>query len=241
MIVSIHQPNFIPWAGFFDKLMHSDVFVLFDDVLFPRGGSYGNRANIKTSSGTLMLTVPIRSTGKEQRLFSEIVIADDNKFQRKTLKSIEFSYCKAPFFKELFPEFAETYMKKSGMLIEFNHKLIIFICNLFNRCGVKTPQIVLSSDIKAQGVGEEKIFQLLKTINTTTYISGQGAGSRRYVREDDFIKNEINLVWQNFVHPIYTQLYGDFISGLSIVDMLFNCGPNETARILSKVKNEDGK
>lgn len=236
MIVAIHQPNFLPWTGYFHKLIRSDVFVLFDDVAFPRGKSYGNRASIKTSTGKLTLTIPVLSVGNQQ-LYSEVRVCNKSSWQRKTLRSIQLSYTKAPYFTSLFPMLAEVYSKPVEFLAEFNLRLIEWVCGELRRVDCQTPRLVLSSAVcgDRELCGEEKILFLLKELGATVYISGTGAGSRRYILEEDFERAGIRLVWQKFEHPTYPQWYEGFLKGLSILDMLFNCGATRTVETLKKV------
>jgi len=223
MIVSIHQPNFLPWLGFFHKVLCSDVFVLFDDVQFPRGRSYGSRTAIKTAAGKAWLTVPVLSKG-ERKLYSEIRTPSTS-WRRKTLRTIALSYRKAPYFQPCYSLLAEAYQVGGDSLCEFNIGLIQFV---FKYLGLST-RVVRSSELGVEETGEEKILSILQELKATKYISGTGEGSRRYVRKEDFQEVSIQLEWQEFAHPVYPQLYGEFVPGLSIVDLLFNCGPQSRA------------
>ena len=233
MIVSIHQPNFMPWAGFFSKALQSDVFILFDDVQFPRGNSYGNHANIKTSNGQHTLNVPIKSLGADGKLYSQVLISDDPRWRHKTIRSIELAYSKAPFYELLFPRICAGIALTNQTLREYNVGILNIIFGLFAECGLMVKTI-LSSSINIQKTGEDKILGLLEYVGATSYISGTGAGSRRYINSDDFEKHNIKLIWQDFKQPVYRQMYGDFVPNLSVVDMLFNCGVEETYRILKE-------
>jgi len=116
------------------------------------------------------------------------------------------------------------------LLLDLNLDLIIF----FLGCLDKIPNIVLSSDIKTELTGLDKILYILKNQNATKYISGDGEGSKRYINEQLFKDNNIELIWQNYKHPTYNQLYNKFIPYLSILDLLFNEGPNSKNIILCK-------
>ena len=227
MIISIHQPNFLPWLGYFHKIALSDVFVIFDDVQYPRAKTYGNRVLIKINNGKSWLTVPVLHKA-ELHKYNEIKIKESN-WKRKTLKTIKLSYKNAPYFSKYFDEFSEIYLNNYDSLVEFNYELIKFIAD---KLKIST-EFVLSSDIckDVELQGEEKILFILENLCASDYISGTGEGSKRYIQEDEFRKRNIKLIWQNFVHPVYPQLYGDFISHLSIIDLLFNCG-TESREIL---------
>ena len=228
MITSIHQPNYIPWLGFFHKLLLSDTYVVFDDVQFPRGKDYANRNQIKTNNGKMWLTASVLGK-KDLKPWNQIEI-NNNGWKEKHLNNIESFYKKTPYFKSYFLFLKRIYETDHKLLLNLNLDLIIF----FLGCLDKTPNIVLSSDIKTELTGLDKILYILKNQNTTKYISGDGEGSKRYINEQLFKDNNIELVWQNYKHPVYNQLHGEFIPYLSILDLLFNEGPNSKNIILCK-------
>ncbi len=223
MIVAIHQPNFIPWVGYFNKINKSDIFVLFDDVQFPRAKTFGNRVEIKTNNGAVWLTVPVTNRG-ELNNFNEVEIDNSQNWASKSLKTLKLAYQKAAHFNSYWDEFAAIYTTKYHVLSELNIALMNFAVA---KTGI-TTKLVRSSEIpEAAGLnGEEKILAILKSLSATTYLSGKGAGSRRYINEDDFKAAGIELVWQSYEPKPYRQLWGgDFIPNLSIIDLLFNEGP----------------
>lgn len=221
MIVAIHQPNYIPWLGFFHKMASSDVFVLFDDAQLPRGKSFCSRTKIKTDKGEIWLTVPIKGKG-ELKEIKEIKIVLENNWQRKHWKSINMAYSKSSCFNKYEEHFQNIYNKNWKSLLELNFGLITLIKFIM---GIKT-KLVLSSDITncLHKSGLEKILGIVKSLNGDTYLTGKGKGTQRYINKDDFERNGIKLRYQNFQHPIYTQLYGEFIPNLSVIDLIFNCG-----------------
>jgi hypothetical protein len=223
MIVAIHQPNFIPWVGYFNKINKSEVFVLFDDVQFPRAKTFGNRVEIKTNNGAVWLTVPVTNRG-ELNTFNEVEIDNNQNWASKSLKTLKLAYQKAAHFNDYWDEFSGIYTTKYNVLSELNIALMNFAVT---KTGI-TTKLVRSSEIQeAAGLsGEEKILAILKSLNATTYLSGKGAGSRRYINEDDFKAAGIELVWQSYEPKPYRQLWGgEFIPNLSIIDLLFNEGP----------------
>ena len=226
MIVSIHQPNYIPWLGFFHKLLLSDTYVVFDDVQFPRGKDYANRNQIKTNNGKMWLTASVLGK-KDLKPWNQIEI-NNNGWKEKHLTNIESFYKKTPYFKSYFLFLKRIYETDHKLLLDLNLDLIIF----FLGCLDKIPNIILSSDIKTELTGLDKILYILKDQKATKYISGDGEGSRRYIDEQLFKDNNIELIWQNYKHPTYKQLYGEFIPYLSILDLLFNEGPNSKNIIL---------
>ena len=226
MIVSIHQPNYIPWLGFFHKLLLSDTYIVFDDVQFPRGKDYANRNQIKTNNGKMWLTASVLGK-KDLKPWNQIEI-NNNGWKEKHLTNIESFYKKTPYFKSYFLFLKRIYETDHKLLLDLNLDLIIF----FLGCLDKIPNIILSSDIKTELTGLDKILYILKDQKATKYISGDGEGSRRYIDEQLFKDNNIELIWQNYKHPTYKQLYGEFIPYLSILDLLFNEGPNSKNIIL---------
>ena len=226
MIVSIHQPNYIPWIGFFHKLLLSDTYVVFDDVQFPRGKDYANRNQIKTNNGKMWLTASVLGK-KDLKPWNQIEI-NNNGWKEKHLNNIESFYKKTPYFKSYFLFLKRIYENDHKLLLDLNLDLIVF----FLGCLDKIPNIILSSDIKTELTGLDKILYILKNQNATKYISGDGEGSKRYIDEQLFKDNNIELIWQNYKHPTYKQLYGEFIPYLSILDLLFNEGPNTKEIIL---------
>ena len=220
MIVSIHQPNYIPWIGFFNKILSSDVYVVFDDIQFPRGKDYANRNQIKTNNGKTWLTIPV--IGKSDlKPWNQIGI-NKNGWIDKHLVIIESFYTKSPYFKEYYSEIKNIYLKDHNLLIDLTLDLIRHFIKIFD----KKTKIILSSDIKTDLKGMDKILYILKYLQATKYISGDGDGSKRYIDENLFKENNIELIWQNYKHPTYNQQFGEFIPYMSILDLLFNEGPN---------------
>jgi len=220
MIVSIHQPNYLPWLGYFDKIAKSDVFVILDDVQYPRGkkGFFGNRNQIKTNNGKMWLTVPVLGRS-EFKNFNEIGI-NYNGWNEKHIQNIYNFYKKAPYFDNYFENIKSILIKKYSTLSELSTKLIIYFMKVLE---IDT-KVVYSSNLKTEKIGGEKILYILGQLSATEYISGTGPGSMRCIDEQDYFDRGIKLNWQNYEHPIYNQLYGEFIPYLSIIDLLFNIG-----------------
>jgi len=215
-IIAIHQPNFLPWLGFFYKMVKSDVFVFLDNVQFSKN-SYQNRVKIKTPHGAVWLTVPVLH--KFGQLTLEVKINNTEKWREKHLRTFEMNYKKAPFFKPIFDLLQEIYFKKEWeLLVDFNTELILCISKYL---GIKT-EIMRASLLNAGGKSTELLVNILKELNASTYLSGKGGA--KYQNEDVFKTIGIKLIYSNFEHPNYPQLWEGFLEGLSIVDLLFNCG-----------------
>jgi hypothetical protein len=231
MIVAIHQPNFLPWLGYFNKLLRSDVFVLFDDVQFPRGKSFANRVEIKTPQGPNWLTVPV--TGKsELGLIKDARIALDPSWKRKVLRTLEVNYAKAPYTRDYLPGLKEIINAATDKLCPLNCALLTWcVQQLGGRTKLVYSSALLDNQPATEGI--EKIHSVLKATHATVYLSGEGAGSRRYIDEERFKQQGIQLQWQAFRHPNYPQVHGKFAEKLSIIDLIFNCGPQARAILLS--------
>lgn len=228
-IVSIHQPNFLPWIGYFNKILSSNIFVLFDNVQFPRGKTFGNRVLIKTNNGVLWLTAPVidKSCLKS---FNQIELNNKVNWQKKIANTLRFQYSKSKYFKQFYQEIEDLLYKHYDLLIELNVGFLQYILTYLK----SSTCIQFSSSIlfEYEDRGEIKIINVLKKLNATHYLSGTGAGSLKYINKKELISNNIELIWQHFEHPVYHQVWGDFIPKLSIVDLLFNMGPESRHLII---------
>lgn len=216
MIVAIHQPNFLPWMGYFYKIYKSDIFVFLDNVQFTKNG-YQNRVKIKTSQGELWLTVPVRH--KFGQLTSEVKFNTLENWREKHLKTLEMSYKRTPFFSILFDLLQKIYFKKDWInLSELNIALIEEVCLYL---GI-TTRFVLASSLNVSGSSTNLLIDIVRNVGGNIYLSGRGG--LKYQDEEKFSEHQIELVYTDFRHPVYPQLWGDFIEGLSIIDLIFNCG-----------------
>jgi len=226
MIVSIHQPNYLPWLGYFSKIKQSDLFILFDDVQFPRGKKhFGHRNRIKTNfNASKWLTVPIQNKS-DMVSFNDTDINYSLDWNKEHLRLIEIFYKEAPHFNKYFTDISELLLKEYANLTELSKKLIVYF---MKELKINT-EVKLSSDFGGVGLtGSDKIFNILEKVrsyaHTVEYISGSGEGSRRYIEEGEFKKRRINLHWQEYEHPVYNQLFNGFMPYLSVIDLLFNEG-----------------
>ncbi len=219
-VLAIHQPNYIPWLGYFHKMAHSHIFVYLDSVQYPRGQSYSSRNRIKTANGTPFLTIPVKiprgKSGKTTYLEIEI---DGNKWKRKHLRTVELNYKKAPYFQEVFALYQEQ-LEKHQQFCELNIGLIEAIACYLE---LSTQRTRLSNELDEFGQKSHLIVDLCQILKATTYLSGTGGG-KEYNDEQILNAADIELAYSSFEHPIYPQSWGDFVSNLSILDTLFNCG-----------------
>lgn len=218
MKVAIHQPNYLPWIGYFYKIMKADCFVFFDNAQYPKGTAC-NRNKIKAPRGTLLLTVPVRISKGHLQKINEIEVVMSEKWAKKHWKIIMTNYNRAPFFKFYESTFSEIYNKSNwASLAELNQELILLMLKLFE---INT-RIIKSSDLPM--TGKLSNLSICKALNASCYLSGDG--SKNYLIEEEFVKEGMAIEYTNFKHPLkYEQLYGDFIPNLSAIDLLFNHGP----------------
>ncbi len=216
MIVAIHQPNYLPWLGYFYKMANCDVFVFLDDALHSKS-SFTNRNKIKTREGTKLLSVPLST--KEVKI-NEIIISNEQKWQLKHWNIIENAYGQAPYWSKYSVYFKDVYKKVFWSLLnELNIGLILLIKDIL---GIKT-EIITSSKLKIENQERsQRNLSICKYLGANVYLSGEGA--RSYNDEEAFEREAIRLVYTNFQHPVYHQLWGDFVPNLSIIDLLLNEG-----------------
>ena len=218
--VAIHQPNYIPWPGYFHKLAACDAFVYLDAVQYPRGRSFAARNRIKTPNGVTYLTIPVSvPKGHEGKAsYLEVELADE-KWRRKHLATVEQSYGRAPHFEEVFPLY-ERGLEAGETLVDINLGLIDAFAEYL---GIGTKRVRLSELLPSFGQKTELIVDVCRALDADAYLSGSGGG-REYTDEAVLADHGIELQFDEYEYPRYEQLWGDFEPNLSVLDVLFNCG-----------------
>lgn len=224
MIVAIHQPNFLPWLGFFYKMLKADRFVFLDSVPFSKG-SYTNRVKIKTAQGVQWLTVPVLTKGKSAQTIAEVATNTEVCWRDRVVKTLEGSYGKCNCFWDYFPDLRDIITTHTDSLVHLNLKLIRHIMVWLE---IDVP-VLQSSRMLIAGTSTRRLINICKHCSADTYLSG--AGGNGYQDESVFNREGVKLCYSDFVHPTYPQRFDKFVPGLSIVDLLFNCGP-DSRRIL---------
>ncbi len=214
-IVAIHQPNYLPWLGFFKKIKDSDIFVFLDDVQYSKNG-WHNRNKIRVREGSMWLTVPTKL--KFGMKLNEVKIDNSLKWIEKHKKTIEINYSKAAFFYLYWKELEDIYDTKFDLLIDLNIKIINFILKNLH---INT-KIIFSSELKISSSSSDRILDICKKLNCDTYLSG--IFGTEYLNIKDFEKNNIIVNFQNFQHPVYKQVYEPFLPNMASIDLLFNEG-----------------
>lgn len=228
MIVSIHQPEHLPWLGFIAKLYQSDKFVLLDTVQY-RKGYFQNRNKIRDENTWKWITVPIKKS-KLNTLIKDIQIDNSSPWREKNIALIENSYKNCPFFNESKNALFEIYTSPYIFLSKLNIALIRHVVKLLKI----NVDLLIASELNLSYVkgGSQVVYNICKALNADTYLSG--AHGRNYLEEKQFAKSGIKVIYQNFIQPKYNQIHGSFIDSLSMIDALFNCGSVETMELIKK-------
>ncbi|AIF53639.1 WbqC family protein [Pelosinus sp. UFO1] len=225
-IVVIHQPDFLSYLGFFDRLLKCDLYVILDHVQYLRGSrSWMNRDKIKTPQGEKWLTIAVEKAPRDTPI-NQIMLEKSDEWRINNLNLLRENYRKACFFTEIFPYVEEMYSFKCERMMDFNIKALEILLELLD---IKV-EMMLSSTLNVQNKSNEMLVDILQKVHATRYLSGIGA--RDYYDPEPFISAKIEVSWQDFNHPIYPQLYGAFIPYLSTIDMLFNCGITQSRDII---------
>ena len=231
MIVAAHQPNFIPWLGYFDKMRQADLFISVDHVQMERQ-SYQNRTSIKTGEGARWITVPVVQDSRAERIVDKRI---DNsregrfRWSRKMILTLKYAYQSAPYFGVREAALTEILETRWERLEELNHRLIE-VCR--EALDIRTPML-RSSQMKIAGAKSDMVLSMCREVGADVYLAGSGA-SKGYLDVAAFERAGIRVVWQDFKHPRYRQFpSGDvFIERLSALDLIFNCGP-QSADVLA--------
>jgi hypothetical protein len=218
MIVSIHQPQFMPWLGYFDKIHKCDTFVFLDTVQFKKN-EFQNRNKIKTAQGWMWLTVPV--SYKYPQHLDEVMINNVMDWRKKHLTSLTINYQRSTYFHTFFPDLKQFYTQHAETIAEINSESIIM---LLKSLGVGKDTVFASALGDLPDEPSERLAAICAAIGADTYLSG--AGGKTYLDPKPFNSRGIKVVFQEFRHPVYPQLYGDFIPNLSLLDLIFNCGPH---------------
>ena len=219
MIVSINQPAYLPWLGYFHRIAVSDLHIVLDHVQFEKN-SFSNRNKVRTAAGSSMLTVPLRTKGKFGELaLNQVEIVKEDNWARKHWSSISQSYAQAPYFAEHKAVFAGFFQQSWTKLFEVVRAMTEYQLEAF---GIKTP-FLFSSELKVPGSKDELVLNLCQKVGANTYLSGPLG--RNYLRPELFESACIKVLYHDYCHPTYTQTYPGFEPYMAAIDVLFNCGP----------------
>ena len=226
MILTAHQPCYLPWLGLFHKIARADRFISFNQVQY-QAKDWNNRNRIKTHQGPIWLSVPVLRKGRLDRNYSDIKINNNVNWQKKHWNSLKANYTKAPHFKKYADYFENVYAREWDTLVELNESMLQWFLNTI---GLNST-VESAADFDFAGEKSDLVLDMCQKTGADTYIFGpQGI---EYADMDAFMACGIDVEFDQYNHPQYQQLQGDFISHLSIVDLLFNCGEDSLEIILS--------
>jgi hypothetical protein len=239
MIVAIHQPCFLPWLGYLQRMAHADIFVLLDHVQFERA-NYQNRTRVRVKSGApgggyeaRWLTVPVLQRSQKERILEKEI---DNRGEGPRLwSSIAFNtlrhaYRDAAYSNLYLPALQDIFRTRWTKLVELDEALLEMLRHAF---GIRTP-IVKSSELGVSGAKSDLVLDICRTLGARAFLGGMG-GSREYLDTAAFAEAGVDVIWQDFKHPAYPQCGGGtFVPGLSSLDLLLNCGPQGRHLFLRK-------
>jgi hypothetical protein len=220
LILTLHQTQYLPYLGFFEKAARSDHFILLDQPQFEKN-DYQNRNRIKGPQGAFWLTVPVLTKGRSRQRLDQVEINPQEDWRRSHWSSLEQNYRKAPYWDLYSPELKKIYASDWPLLAGLNTALIRQVMDFL---GLKTP-LSLESETGSEGNSTERLISLCRRVGADSYLSG--AGGKGYMDEALFAKEGIRLIYQHYEHPVYRQQYGKlgFVPNLCILDLLFNEGP----------------
>ena len=233
MITSIHQPDFLPWLGFFNKVRQSDLLVIGDHVQYRYKG-YQNRNKIKTANGAQWLTVPIVHDFGQPINKVKIVNREQNglMWDDLHLRTLQIDYGQAPYYDKYIGIFEKIYKKRLDLLADCN---LEFLKEIFGILGINV-KIKKTSEMNLISSKTEQVIEICKIVNADTYLSGTGAV--QYMEESLFKQNGIKLLYDNYEHPVYKQRFMKlgFLPNMSVIDLIFNEGPESFEIIKSGFK-----
>jgi len=234
-VLVAHQAEFMPWLGFISKAAMGDIYLILDDTQFKKK-NFQNRNKIRfpNKEGWLWLNVPIKNKDSLPNMMDAEFAGKD--WKEKHLESIKTSYSKAPYFDMIYPELIEIYRNRQlCKLVDFNIEIIRYAFRKFN---ISQPVFRVSelkqSGVSITGLKSDLVVSLVKAVEANVLVAGRDG--RNYLNYDEFKKNNINLVFQEFNHPTYRQIHGDFIPYMSFIDLLFNHTAQDAITLLGKPK-----
>jgi len=218
MILTAHQPVYLPWLGLFHKIALSDLFCFFEVVQYQRS-DWNNRNKIRYSSSKAdWISVPVLKKNFLERSYVDIRIDNEYPWRRKHWRSIELSYCKAPYFGMYRDDLKAIYDREWEYLVDLNYELLLLFLRFLN---IPT-KVVRMRDYSFKGEKSDLVLDMCRHLGADVYIFG--ANGKDYADVPSFYKGNVLPYFQNYSHPVYPQSHGKFFSHLAIIDLLFNCG-----------------
>jgi hypothetical protein len=231
MKVTIHQPQYLPWLGYFDKIDQADCFVILDTVQFTKHG-WQNRNRIKTVAGPKWVTVPVHRRFPET--IANVTIDNGVSWARKHLQALISSYQGSPFFAPHRPFFEGLYAARWHRLLDLNLEALRYLAQALGM----TTRVLRASSLRASGTATDRLVSICQAVGADTYLAGTGGSG--YVEVSRFEAAGIRVCFQDFACPTYAQRFGGFVPDLSVVDLLFNCGP-ESLPLLRRARRAESE
>lgn len=229
MIITIHQPEHLPWLGLFNKIAKAEKYVILDSVQYEKN-YFQNRNRILGTNGVQWISIPVSNKGHMDGSIATTKIADDpknSKWAQKYLQTIRMSYGKYPYFNEVFPLLEEAINTPTEYFADINIRIIKNFCEQLDI----HPEYVLSSSLDLQGLKSDLILAICQKCGATTYIAGPSG--RDYLDMGSFADSGIRVVFNDYHHPVYPQRKNeDFVSHLSALDLFMNVGFAEAKKII---------
>ena len=231
MIVAAHQPSYLPWLGYLAKLAACDLFVVMDDLQY-EAQNFQNRNRVKINHGAQWLVVPLERGPQTERICDKRIANGGSArehWQRRAWQTLRIHYGGAPYWSCYADALHELYHRPWQRLLELDLYTLSLMARWF---AIETPT-VLASSLRLSGQRTQRIVELCRAVGADVYLSGRGA-SVAYLEVARFEAHGIGVAWQSFRHPIHAQRYPrlGFVSHLSAIDLLLNCGPHAAPRIL---------
>ena len=228
--VVIHQPDFIPYLGFFHRLLQTDIWIVLDHIQLNKAG-WVHRDKLKTPNGVKWISIPLKKCHLSTRIMDALIA--EGPWREKHLNQWHSFYHTTPYWQNILPYLEDIYANSSSTLMGFTMYSIEVMLKLF---GIHVPRIIYSSELQPKYTSNALVAELTRKVDSTRYLSGTGA--RNYFESTPFIEAGVEVFWQHFTHPIYSQPYGPFEPNLSAFDILFNCGIAKS-RILLQMALEE--
>ncbi len=223
MLCSIHQPNYLPYLGMFEKIARSDVFVFYDITQYTKN-DYRNRNTIKWPNGPILLTLPTFASLSQMIKDTKF----DNRILAKHRKTIQSAYQKAPYFEQYKSIFEEIYAYQWDNISDFDIMITKKLCEIL---WIQTKIVVLSDLVDhLQSKSTDALIEVCKLVGADEYLSGKDG--KNYVEMEKFDEAWIKVYFQDYQHPTYSQLWGDFIPYMSVIDLIFNEWPHSLKIIM---------
>lgn len=229
--VAVHQPNFFPWLGYFDKIARCDVFVLLDNVQYPKtGGAWCNRVKFLVADEPRWVTATVDRNYHGTRTIREMRFAAGGSWRSKSLKTIEANYRRHPFYAECMAVVEPLLTLQENNIAAFNFNAIKAICYALS---LDTSKLRMSSELEVSGSSNELLCGITRAVGGHVYMYGGGAEG--YQNDAVFAESGVELRPQAFKHPVYEQYHTpQFVSGLSVIDAVMNLGWHGSAAMLSQ-------